>query len=404
MNPEYLLTAMSVDMSALIIKMQTDPVASQSLVEELKKTSINAMPEGLIDTLLEKLNVPTAQRGRFQGASISVYNLIMELNALIKPPTELNTFVDELNKTTSIKWRRRFFIGVLFTAGIFPLVYAQDFSSIMRLMAGVAVIPVVSLAYTLGVMLQTLYPFLPRSEADFQNKTSSFWNRFKHNFFALSGSLIYAVTYALVIAAAATGPVIASLYVVGSFAHVIQEIWALSSHRESKEMLAPVEGTPLNQLHAQQRHARYETEHNQRKREIMINLTVSVLLALLVVAWCFVPGGIFVAVAVIAAMGVVYLAQRQALQKNKDFSKIQLEKEFRTLETEYSLDAEYANDSVPVHGSTKIINEKTAICSPKIIFSAEKNNQVVVSEHNTKESRENKRIEDVVFLSNKPGN
>ena len=168
-----------------------------------------------------------------------------------------------------------------------------------------------------------------------KDEEDSIWLRFKHRLFALSSSATNLTAYILILAAAATGPIIATLFVIASFLLVIQELVYLASHPRPKIEQSNQKESLLTLLNANQVHARNELDYDRRKNEIWINLAVAVALTVLVAIWCFVPGGVLLAVPVLATMGIVYLLQHQALQRIEQEAKRQLEEKFKVLEAAY---------------------------------------------------------------------
>ncbi len=349
-----ILVEMSGDRLALTNKVKAHPFDYKDLIGKMKSTPIDSMTDQ-INELLDKLAISPAQQGRFKGASISIYDFIIELKDLLKPTDPLNDLVVELNQANDLSsfapWRRNVIIGVWSGVVILALFMAEGLSTIERLVSGAALIPIISMIYALLVTIQTLFPrFLTSAVLPVAAETDSFWKRFKQNFFTLSSNLLKVTTYILVLAAASTAPVIATLFVVVSIMLVYQELWALYHHELKKSLTA--DNTPSMQLNAEQLNARYQTEHIRRKREIMINIVVSAALTLLVVAWSFVPGGILVTIPVIACMGLVYLAKSKATQRNAQTAKEQLNDRFNRLELKYN-DVIYEN--IPAPNSTQAI-------------------------------------------------
>ncbi len=343
---------------ALVDKLRAEPSEAVSLSYELKTTKINSTPriKQAVRQLLDGLNIKPAQQSRYENAPISVDDLIHELRDLPKAPSEqaieLDAFVVLVDKSAGLTWRSMLFmVGLVFVAGLLPLIFPVDLTMIQKLLAGALLIPAVSLFYTLGVLVYTLFPHLFFKQIPSElNEEDTVWFRFKHKLFALSGFAMNALGYALFLAAATTGPIIASISVIASFLFVIQEAVYLILHPRSKIEPSTKMESLLTDLNINQVQARHDVNYEKRKNDILINFTVATALAVLVVIWSFVPGGLLVTIPVVAAMGMAYLVKYQAGKRNAQEAKGQLEAQFKVLESEYEIAVKAENK--PKKGTT----------------------------------------------------
>lgn len=354
-----MLTELSQSIEGFTAKLNEDPGAYVSVLSDLKRiklgsrTKVNFVPppqvSSAVEGLLEQLNVPKYKWGRYIGAPITLYDLLLELRDLPESSEKVKSFLEALDKAVaSNAIRRGIFVTIITLVGLSPLIFLEGLTTIQSILLGTSTIPAVSLSYTLGTAIITLFPKLLDPFGPEDPTEESFWVRYKRNFFALSGSLIQASTYVLIIAAIATGPVVAAMFVAASFMQVLQEVSSYISHTESEDAFLSRDETAEEKLRGQQDLARYKVDHTLRQYEIMINMVAAAVLTALVAA-SFIPPLMFPAY---VGMGLVFVAKLHFLKSNQIWAKEQLDSDFKNLEAKATLQISGEETKSPSPGFT----------------------------------------------------
>ncbi len=341
---EEQLKALSENVKKFIDKVTRNPGLYASFSGDLQRLKLKSMEENLVRKLLKELNVGYLQWGRYIRSQYTVHELLLGLRGIKESEETANDLLEAMDKAVkSTAWRKGIFVTVIALIGLSPLFFLGGLTAIQTMLTGASTIPSVSLSYTLGAAIVTLFPRLLDPLAPADPKEESFWIRFKRNFFALSGLFIQASAYVVILAALATGPVVMALFVAASVMQVLHEISSYISHTEPEDEVVGIDETPQQNLERNQMHARFKSEHAMKKYEIMINIVAAAALTLLVAA-SFIPPFMLPAY---LGMGLVFIVKRRVLQSNQIRAKGELESAFALLEAKSTVSALNENGASP---------------------------------------------------------
>ena len=341
---EEQLKALSKNVGDFIGKVNLDPGFYASFAGDLQRLKLESMDTDLVRNLLRVLGVGYLHWGHYINSRFTVHELLLELRDKPESKSTVDNLLEAMDKAVkSTAWRKGIFVTVIALIGLSPLFFLGGLTAIQTMLTGASTIPSVSLSYTLGAAIVTLFPRLLDPLAPADPKEESFWIRFKRNFFALSGLFIQASAYVVILAALATGPVVMALFVAASVMQVLHEISSYISHTEPEAEHVGANETPQQTLERNQRHARFKSEHAMKKYEIMINIVAAAALTLLVAA-SFIPPFMLPAY---LAMGLVFIVKRRVLQSNQIRAKEELGSTFASLEAQSTVSALNENGPSP---------------------------------------------------------
>lgn len=308
------------------------------LVHALKVTKLSDIDDLTIRHFLEVMKIPKAQWGRYLGANLTVFEVINTLSENNQISYEkLHLISAWIQRKNGFIYFKLIALGLFaVTFGILPWLFSLGISGTSYLISSIGLIPASGIVSAVFAFFATLFPAsftvfeLPQEE-----KSSSFYVRFKQNFFSLLRFLFNGLAYGFVLAAVTTNPVIGGLFVVAAFAEVIQQAVNWLRHPVSKSEVCPIQS--IDNLYEQETHDRKRFDYKYKRNEILINLAQALLLTAIVAVWCFVPGGLIVSVVSIAAMGVVMLLKNRADTANDTWEKAILNRKFEEAEQRYEL-------------------------------------------------------------------
>lgn len=376
-RPELLIESLLITFNALL----NDPEDSDWLQElfnnDLKNTNkdvfnrdfytktLNAHSDinAIASKILESLNVDPLKRNRYLNMPLTVYGFLEELHKLPEVDNQqLNQFVQLIEQHHASQWRW-IALGVAIgsAAGLFPF-FRYNLSAIQQFLAIAFIIPSSGLAYTVAMGVYSLYESTT-------NKIAPFWQLFRDNFFSMLNSVLNIAAWSLLLTAFATTSTVSILFVIADFALVMKEVACLVSffywHREKI-----ASNSSFSERHIQ---IREDVDFEKRKHEAWIHFTAAVVLTIIVAAWCFVPGGIFVAAACMIAIGIVYGIKYQQLKQNEANMSALLETRFSAAElaeggkVNVSDKVESTNDLKPEKNNSSILCKIGLFITPDAI-------------------------------------
>ncbi len=304
------------------------------LKHDFYTTTINANDQikELVQRILVNLKIPKHQWGRYLDVPLTVYDFLMELREHNRKEHEsINEFIELIDKQIRLRWKKIIYGGLITLAaaeGSLPfLAPIGGLTALQGLLATALFVPFVGTVYTAALALYSLYQ-------NIYDKKIPFLQRMQNNFFLLARTALKFAGYGILIAAATTAtPVVAFLFVFAEVATVLKEVASLVRMAiQDRDNVALTDNTVLS---ARQHQARHHIDYVTRRNTALINLAAAVISVAIVAVWCFVPGGIFITVALIAAIGFVYLAEQWAHKHNKTTMNTRLQNKFEALELEY---------------------------------------------------------------------
>ena len=297
---------------------------------DFHKTLINSNDElhKLVDTLLCTLKIEERQRSRYLGMHLTVYELLVELRDHNRNNDKLKAFIDIIDDHDRIKWAKIFF-GSLIAVGIIEvslpiLTHLAGLSTIQELIAAAIFAPVLGSIITTAVAIFSLYQTL-------NNKSLSLSHQFQENFFILAHVALKFTAFGLLLTAVTTtSPVVATLFVVAEGINVLREIASLVHVFIQDRQRVVTPGS--HDLRTLQTEARHQFDFVKRRNKVLIDIAAAVVCAGIVAAWCFVPGGLFVALGAGIGLGLVFFAKSLAHHRVEKAIKTQLYHQFEEVE------------------------------------------------------------------------
>jgi membrane protein implicated in regulation of membrane protease activity len=312
-----------------------------------------------LETLLANLSIPQYRWGRYLNSKLTPYELLCQLHAdlEIKANIQINTII-ELVEKRKVRNKKIYYYGgglaalILLTIATIPPILTGVLELAKFIMA-------TTIAFPIGRILFTLASSGYYAYQNHFDKKRSLFNRLRDNSFLLfntalnvSGSLIWLASATMVVPVAS-----AALFLLSSLMDVVKEIFAtVQNYSLYKNYQDKNHSLFVKQdLHDQQEQARHQIGYLKHRNAAIINTVAAVLLLAIMVAWQFIPGGIFVTIGSIAAIGIVYQTQKMVLKRNKKTMRDELQGELRHLEQEY------ANNNVDILDNDNTLNAENSL-------------------------------------------
>jgi hypothetical protein len=282
-----------------------------------------------IESLLRNLMIPEIELGRYFGSGFTVYKLLQELAK--DKYIQANYILELIDKKTEIRTWDLLLGGLLFATMLAGLLSTPIFSGLIGIIEGflasARTLPILGLIFNTGVAAYSLY----KNQFD---KKRPLFNRIRDNFFVLAGCVINFVAYGIWIATgSAMTPLIAGLFVAVSVLDVIKEVFCLAQEfiqYKKKQLVFDEEPLLINRTCA-----RHDYSFIKHRNAVIINLVAAIALVGIMAAWCFMPGGIFVAIAATVAIVGVYAVKFVLLKKNEEIIRELLQTKLREIDNDY---------------------------------------------------------------------
>ena len=323
---------------AYIDQLKTAPLDEAFFLTPLDSSDDFKQP---IKELLDAAKISHEQQGRYKNASITLYDLLVELHEQYKK-LHKNNLQNELDKVIietdlkdlieilDIKYKSRYekivLGGLLFLLGIVGAEPFGGFTVLQQILTATLFIPVVQLVAAAGVGLYTLY------QTTF-NKSLPLFNKIRDNFFILASTGLKVSAYSfLVVAACTASPLVSFLTVAGQGVTVIHEFFKLMQMKYQGKKRIHDAGEMT--LEKKQEQARFDNLYEKQKKSVWIAFITALVMTLLVAASCFIPGGIFVSIGATLLIGVTYFVQWKATKSVEKQASKDLAAKFEALEAE----------------------------------------------------------------------
>ncbi|MDI9819232.1 MULTISPECIES: hypothetical protein [unclassified Legionella] len=313
--------------------------------DELKRnyhsTKINSNPRIIakINVLLKNLNIPEKTWTNYHD--LTIYDCLQTLKS--QGHSQIDYILELIEEKAAADKFNFILGGTLAITVVSFLLTLPAFSTILALLEGflmsVTGLPILGLIYTVG---SAIYYF---QDNQFDKKRTLF-NRLRDNSFLLANTALNVTAYGLWISAALPmTPLVGALFIIASTVDVVKEIFSLA--QLAYRYFYPPLLNESEPLIVHQNHARNVYGLKQHRNALLINLAASILLVGIMATWCFAPGGIFLAIAAIAAIGIVYGVKSRLLKYNASRIRERLQNELATLETSYSSPCEVTVSNEP---------------------------------------------------------
>lgn len=278
-----------------------------------------------IKKILAILNIPQNRWDDYLKSN-TVYDFLEQLSK--DGHDQINDILKVLDTKFSLS-KLEWILGGIFSATIIAVIFSNPALSgvvavLKEFVTSAIGLPILSVIYTGAFAIYSV------SQNQLDNRKPLF-NRFRDGFFLLANSILNLVAYGLLIGASAVmAPVAGVLFVAASAVDVVKEIFTLiQGYIQYKNEMSLPEGNPLV---IEQSRARREFGYAKHRNALLINMVTSMFLAGIIAVSCFIPGGVFVSIACVAAMGLVYTAKTIANSQNEEIMRVGLQKELKNLE------------------------------------------------------------------------
>lgn len=265
-----------------------------------------------VQDILESLNIPQNQWSQYLNANLTVYDFFIKLK------TEgshyqvdyILSLIEEKTSLATAKFVLGCLVSGLFSAG----------SAYLPAMAGI-----LGMISTSGFAISGLY----ESSSD---PKKSHHIRVRDNTFLLVNTFYNLSAYAIW-AAKEMSPTVGSLFVAASIVNVLKDLFCMAQYWIEHETLPPIYDS--NNLNIHQTYARREYQYLQNKNAAAIDVSVSLALAGVMAAWCFLPGGLFLTVTAVVT-NIALAAIKYYLHKDNEATiRVQLQEELDHIKTLY---------------------------------------------------------------------
>lgn len=307
-----------------------------------------------IKLMLTNLGVSKYQWDKYFGHDLTVYDFLLMLGQA--GHLQMAYLVRVIDRKERVS-RMAIATGILLPAGIVASVLCSPpmkevLESVRAFFASADSLPILGIVKTSISSAINLYRI-------FSNTTQSLFNRMRDATFVVAKAAINYVGYALWLASAVTmTPVVATLFAVSSFLDVAKEVFCLVQEVvQHNRAPAICEGDELNTTRNRIRH---EIGYKTHLYAAIINLVTVVAVVGIMAAWTFAPGGIFVALACVAALAIVYAIQYFALRENRRVMRDELQNKLEQAEADYLQSNSCASElSIEDDLSNDLINFET---------------------------------------------
>jgi hypothetical protein len=301
----------------------------------------------LVKNILKSLDIPDHQKGRY--TNLTVDDLFKELSLRKDFKCELKKgkiaeILELLDKKVNVRWNKACFLGLMSLGGVEAVGALAGGSQVTQVLTAAAFVPGIGILITLVTAAYNLSPFKIEKKAAFLKKA-------RDSFFVLSKTALKLTAFGIALSAAAmSSPVISILTAVAEGIVVVHEAFKLLQTKFEGKKRAQNGG--VKSLELRQKDVRFENEHQKKVRSLWIDVVAAVLNVAIVAAWVFIPGGIFVGIGALVAIGLTYFFQWKAQKNNDKTMKERLETKFNTIEGEEAgttsvVEAEPKNTSGP---------------------------------------------------------
>lgn len=298
-------------------------------------TTVNSDPEVLqaVENVLERLGLPQQQWGRYTGSSLTVHQMLKEVaEHTNKSPenkeklAQVTSLAKMIKAKSRLSWQKAFLYSLV---AVFPVVASIPFGGggfIAQIVTAALFPPTLGLTGTFGGALYSLYKTT-------YDKNIPVLDKILDNFLVLTGTILKAAAYGLVIATAVTGlPVVGILTVAAAGVGILREGFKLMQ-MNLKGKAEQVKTGPEN-LMSKQQDARFNSDYEKKKKSLWIELSAAVVLTGIAAVSCFGPGGSIIVASAAIATVVTYISQWAINKYIEKSAKKELHGNFGRLETE----------------------------------------------------------------------
>lgn len=321
------------NISPLVLSMEFYHKNSSLYYRDIHKTNINKTKElqQWVYKILNNTSIPKYQWGRFTQQPLTVYDFIMDLNALTNEKNKkITQFIEMISEQEMQMHQQKILLSAfafwIFALSMVPLFLCKEY--VLSLLSAVLFIPIIGIIFTFGMTLYGMYQ-------SFTSEHVPLFQFLNNNFFNIANCALSLTGYLLLIAVeAASTPGTAILFVAASCTSLIKEsinllhsLWLLKKFNNQNNQLDSLEDL--------QKYTHFSFLIKKHIHSVGIELAGALAMVAIIAAWSFIPGGLFISIAAIAAILVVSAAKSYGMQKSTQHLKNQKDEAFKQLEQEY---------------------------------------------------------------------
>ncbi len=289
--------------------MQSYDAANSNFNHDFFTITLDKHPEvsDFIKKLLDSLGVSPEQQSRYLHQKLTVHECLVEINELANRDY-LTDFIDILSKRKKARWINVVLGSVLGgVLGTIPF-FQFGLTALQQVVSVAFMASCGGLMYSVAAAIYTAYTVYESPE-----RSSSMYQDFVDNLFIFAKKMLTISAYSVMLIAAVTTPAVLILFVVADAILVMKEIATLAYI-----YLYENPGiNPKSSMAEQHTQARELTDYEKRKYAAWVNIVSAILMTGIVAAWCFAPGGIFLIVGALLAIGGVYFTTNYLIKQNE---------------------------------------------------------------------------------------
>lgn len=295
---------------------------------EFMLTGINNLElAASLRTILTSLDIPEEQICEYLQSELSVYEFFMDLSR--KGHLQSTSIVELIDSKTAFSTLTLFLAALVSTAVAAgagaSLLFIDAFSEVLALLkhflASNAGLPILGLLKAVTTLAFFSWLYL-------SDDKQPWFNRIRDTSFQIVNALILIIGNIIWIAyASPITPLVAALFIVSPVLDVIKELFCLIQeiYQYNNKTIARNE----NSLSDMRGYTRHESGFNKHLYAAIINLAVAVAIMGIMIAWCFMPGGLLVSIVAIVSLGLVYGVKLLALSLNEGIMRDSLQDQLR---------------------------------------------------------------------------
>jgi len=306
----------------------------KDIAKDFHKTQLNEMLDntGLTEIVIEillNLGIPPYQWGRYIGASMSVYQFLLELNELTcKKNDHIQNLINYIDTKMGVFWysllMALIFSLLLFTLGLPFFIQSEVITIISEIVSAVLFIPAMRIIYNAGCALYSFYTGIIDTHIPLSH-------RLRDHIFEVVGAAIQIAAASLVFVAVATSPIVSILIITATALSVLKEaVSFIQLLLERKKKYLEESEDPLTR---QQHQARLDNTFKKTCNDLIMNIVAAILITAIVAVWTFIPGGLPLIIGAITAIALIHITKLLFRIYNEKNKKKELLETFEKLET-----------------------------------------------------------------------
>jgi hypothetical protein len=286
-----------------------------------------------IESILKSLCMSQEKANTYFAANLSINDFLQKLSR--EEYIQANYFLEIIDRKTRISITN-LVDGGLISAGVIASILSTPlFSGVLAFITGFLEspigLPILSIVFTVGKATYSIYYTIT-------DKTQTLFNSVRDISFTLLKSIISLIAYSLVLASSiAITPIVASIVIAGllvltSVIDSFRELFCLVQELVRKDNIL-IDGVSSLNMHRSQ--IRHEMGYQKHRNAAIINFVSAIAFTMITAVSCFVPGGFFVTLGVVAAFALIYGIQYSVLKYNDKIIREELQTKLRLINNQF---------------------------------------------------------------------